>query len=100
MEMFENVADQLNQGCFCLTLNRAGLDAAFVREVEDPTLLELIREGRPHLFSNVSVFLHDGSFAEMARAVRKIEALAELGDVHGRSDHQLCGGAGRDTGRQ
>jgi hypothetical protein len=78
MEMFENVADQLNHGCFCLTLNRAGLEAAFVREVEDPMLLRLIREGRPHLFSSVSVFLHDGSFAEMARAVRKIEALAEL----------------------
>lgn len=80
MDMIDDVADQLNQDCFCTTLNRAHLEAAFVREVEDPALLELLREGRPHLFSDVSVFIHDNSFAEMARAVRNIEAVVELPD--------------------
>ncbi|KGB53346.1 Glutathione synthase/Ribosomal protein S6 modification enzyme (glutaminyl transferase) [Sphingopyxis sp. LC81] len=78
MNMIDDVADQLNQGCFCTTLNRARLEAAFVREVEDPALLELLREGRPHLFSNISVFIHNDSFAEMARAVRTIEAVVKL----------------------
>lgn len=78
MDIIDDVADQLNQACFCTTLNRGRLEAAFVREVEDPALLELLREGRPHLFSNISVFIHNDSFAEMARAVRTIEAIVKL----------------------
>ena len=78
MDMINDVADQLNQDCFCTTLDRGYLEAEFVREVEDSALLELLREGRPHLFSDVSVFIHNNSFAEMARVVRNIEAVVEL----------------------
>lgn len=78
MNKIDDVATELNRVCLCTTLNRRRLEEAFVREVDDPALLELLREGRPHLFSNVSVFIHDDSFAEMAKAVRTIEAVAKL----------------------
>lgn len=78
MDKIDDVAIELNRVCLCTTLNRGRLEDAFVRDVEDPALLKLLQEGRPHLFSNVSVFIHDDSFAEMAKAVRTIEAVANL----------------------
>lgn len=74
----DDVATELNRVCLCTTLDRGRLEAAFVRDVGDPALLELLRVGRPHLFSDVSVFIHADSFAEMAKAVRIIETTAKL----------------------
>ena len=78
MNKVADIADQLNQGCFCTTLHRGRLEAAFLREVDHPSFLEVLRKDRPHLFSNVSVFLQDVRFAEMTRTIRTIEAIVGL----------------------
>lgn len=68
--------EHLNQNCFCVTLDRQALEAAFTREAGFPSFFELLREERQHLFSNVSVFVSEDSFAQMHRTVQLIEAIA------------------------
>lgn len=73
-----NVAEQLNAQCFCRTLDREAVAAAFARESEQPELGILLRDERRHLFSNVSVFVTDDMFDRMAGAVRAIGSVAAL----------------------
>lgn len=67
------VAERLNQGCFCVTLDRAALCKALVREAGDPEFCATSIETRPHLFSNVPVFLPAEVISEMAAIVAAIE---------------------------
>ena len=69
-------AERLNQECSCITLDRAAVQAAFLREAGDPDFGGLLRGERQHLFSNVSVFLSDHSLGRMRRAVEAIETVA------------------------
>ena len=62
MSPSQNNAVRLNRDCLCVTLDRAMVEAAFLREIDDPTFGKLIREERWHLFSNVAVFVADASF--------------------------------------
>lgn len=68
--------EQLNASCFCVTLDRARLDAALAREAGDPAFGAGLVATRPHLFSNVPVFLPEAALAEMLGVVEAIEALA------------------------
>ena len=69
---------QLNQDCFCTTLNRRALLQAIARDVGDPETLRLIEEARPNLFSNVSVFLSNADMARMTDVVTAIEDVVRL----------------------
>lgn len=71
-------AENLNQNCFCVTLDPAQVEAGFLHESDDPTFGRLLRDEHRHLFSNVSVFLSDHSFEQMRRAVSAIEAVTKL----------------------
>jgi len=62
--------DRLNQGCFCITLDRAVLGQAFERETGDAAFRTTLLETRPHLFSNVAVFVSTQMFEQMLRVVR------------------------------
>lgn len=69
-------AERLNQDCSCITLDRAAVQAAFLREAGDPDFGALLRGDRQYLFSNVSVFLSDHSLGRMRQTVQAIEAVA------------------------
>lgn len=72
------VAERLNQGCFCVTLDRAALCKALVHESGEPEFCATSIETRPHLFSNVPVFLPAAVISEMAEIVAAIEAVAAM----------------------
>ncbi|HHZ07680.1 MAG TPA: hypothetical protein GX405_02750 [Rhizobiales bacterium] len=72
------IADRLNKGCFCVTLDRAALCKALIREAGDPEFCVNAIETRPHLFSNVPVFLPSEVIGEMAGIVAAIEQVARM----------------------
>ena len=73
-------AARLNQGCFCITLDREALSKAIELEVGDETFLKANVDTRPNLFANVPVFLPAAALAEMGQIVVAIEAAARLAD--------------------
>jgi hypothetical protein len=68
----------LNKGCFCITLDRQALDLALDQEVDDADFYANFMATRPHLFSNVTVFVSDFDTHEMLRIVHAIEAASQL----------------------
>lgn len=74
----DSCVGELNQGCFCITLDRDGLNAALAREAGDPAFGTDLVAARPHLFSNVPVFLPEAALAEMLAVVEAIEAASRL----------------------
>ena len=71
-------ADRLNQSCFCITLDRDALCRALERESEDPAFCTSFIQTKPHLFSNVPVFLPSEAIAEMGRIAAAIEEVTRL----------------------
>ena len=71
-------SEHLNRECFCVTLNRGALCKALDREAADPEFCATFIGTRPHLFSNVPVFLAEAEISEMLRIVRAIERIARL----------------------
>ncbi len=69
---------QLNQECFCVTLDRDKLLQSLAREIGDPQVSRALVEARPHLFSNTPVFLSEIDISAMLRVVHAVEASAEL----------------------
>ena len=72
------ISERLNQGCFCITLDRTALGNALEREVDDPEFGAAFINTRPHLFSSAPVFLAQSEIGAMLRVVRAIEAVARL----------------------
>ena len=72
------VSERLNQGCFCITLDRTALGKALEREVDDPDFASAFVNTRPHLFSSSPVFLEQSEIGAMLRVVRAIEAVARV----------------------
>ena len=77
-DRLQSVSDRLNQTCLCVTLDRVALDKALEREAGDPTFVETFIGPRPHLFSNVPVFLSANAIAEMRECVAAIESITRL----------------------
>lgn len=71
-------AERLNRECFCITLDRGALCEALERQVGDADFCAKFIRTRPHLFSNIPVFVSEGHVAEMLRIVRAIEAVTRL----------------------
>lgn len=69
---------KLNQSCFCITLDRDKLALQLDREAGEPGFFKGLTEQRPHMFSNVPVFLAASALAEMREIVGAIEATAQL----------------------
>ena len=72
------VAERLNRGCFCITLDRSALIEALNREVGVPNFAQRLGETHPSLFSNVAAFVTAETLIEMARVVDAVEAAARL----------------------
>jgi hypothetical protein len=70
------LAENLNAGCLCESLDRAALRAAL--EKEAPGFWDTVIAPRPHMFSDVSVFVGARDLAFMADAIAAIEQVAAL----------------------
>lgn len=70
--------EQLNRNCICTTLDRAALRSALNHEAGDAGFYEAFNHSRPHLFSNVPVFLSKSVIEEMRGVVDAIEAATKL----------------------
>ncbi len=69
---------RFNRNCFCITLDREALSAALDHEAGDTGFYEAFDNSRPHLFSNVPVFLSKSVIEEMRGIVDAIEAATKL----------------------
>nr|WP_258052459.1 hypothetical protein [Mesorhizobium sp. INR15] len=69
---------RLNQNCFCITLDQAKLRAALDHEAGDVDFSRDFLKSRPHLFSNVPVFLSHSALEGMREIVVAIEATTKL----------------------
>ncbi len=77
-QLLRLVSDRLNRSCFCITLDREALREAAGHETGDAKFCDDLVATRPHLFSNVPVFLPSEDLAGMGRIVSAIEAAAGL----------------------
>ncbi len=66
-------SERLNQRCFCVTLDRKALNASLARETADPDFAAKFGDARPHLFSNIPVFLPQAAVTAMQGIVEAIE---------------------------
>ena len=73
-----SLPERLNQECFCITLDRHALTEALEHEVGDEALCASLIKTRPHLFSNIPVFISKRETGEMLRVVQAVEAAAKL----------------------
>ncbi|MDR3471264.1 MAG: hypothetical protein P4M09_06200 [Devosia sp.] len=73
-----NSAEQLNKGCFCITLDREALFSALEHEAGDPEFRATYLPSREHLFSSVPAFLPSTALTEMQGVVTAVEAAARL----------------------
>lgn len=74
--MISSVSSRLNSDCVCITLDRDALRYALEQQSGDPSFLGSLLEMRPHLFSNVAVFVEDDLLIEMQRVVEGIETVS------------------------
>lgn len=74
------LAHELNRSCFCISLDRQSMSAAMLAASGDDSFFVKHIESRPHLFSNLPVFLPRADLNSMMATVRAIEDVAELPD--------------------
>ncbi len=68
----------LNQSCFCITIDQATLGRALAAASGNPGLSGQMAATHPHLFSNVPVFLPAAALDMMLGTVTAIEAVAQI----------------------
>jgi len=66
----------LNQDCACITLDRGDLFHALAQQTGDPAFVASLVETRPHLFSDVAVFISAAQLEAMQSIVAGIETVA------------------------
>ena len=71
-------APNLNQSCFCITLDRGALAQALDTASGEPGIQDRIATNQPHLFSNVPVFLPAATLETMQMIIAAIEKVAQI----------------------
>ncbi len=71
-----SLATRLNQRCFCVTIDREELARSLDAEVDEPGFFQRLVAERPHLFSNLPVFLGQAEFDEMIATIEAIEEVS------------------------
>ncbi len=72
------VPADLNQSCFCITIDQGKLGRALATASANPGLSGQMAATHPHLFSNVAVFLPAAALEAMLDTVAAIEAVAQF----------------------
>lgn len=62
MNQIANIANNLNQGCVCKTLDRDELRQDLERDISLQGLTLGISQAQPHLFSDSAVYLSQSSY--------------------------------------
>jgi hypothetical protein len=70
------IAERLNAGCQCVSLDRERLRAEL--EHESPGFYETVMAGRPHLFADAMVFVGERDAQRMADVIAAIERVIAL----------------------
>ncbi len=70
------LADRLNAGCHCVSLDSAGLEAELERV--SPGFHDEVMAGRPHLFSSSVAFVSAEHVQRMARLVAAVERVVAM----------------------
>jgi hypothetical protein len=73
-----NIADALNHGCLCRTLNVDQLRKELERDASLQGLASGIATAQPHLFSNSVVFLSQTTYQAIKDAINAIERVMQL----------------------
>ena len=71
-------AEQLNAGCFCITLDRTALLTALDDEIGERAFSAIQLASRPHLFSDVPAFVPTAALSKMLHVVAAIEATTKF----------------------
>lgn len=74
----KTVAEALNSGCACKTLDSVQLKAQLERDPLLKGIFEEIVQTRPNLFSSTTVFLSSKQLGQMAELINTIEAVIKL----------------------
>lgn len=74
----EAIAEQLNLGCFCISLDRKKLEEALTSTVGIDGFGERLSVSHPTLFSNVPVFVPSATLGKMMLIVDAVEGAARL----------------------
>ena len=74
----EAVAEQLNLGCFCISLDRKELGKALDRAVRIEGFAQRLSASHPTLSSNVPVFVPSATLGKMMLIVDAVEGAARL----------------------
>ena len=69
---------ELNSGCFCVSLDDEALSRALQAQFGSPEIVQLVRERCPYLFSARPVFVSHAHMDRMARVVRAVETVVAL----------------------
>ena len=72
-----DIAEMLNLGCQCVSLDHERLRAELERDPRDGALLATIRATRPHLFADSVVFVAASQLRRIAEIVDAIECVIE-----------------------
>jgi hypothetical protein len=72
------LAEQLNSGCFCSSLDVAALRAALSTELGDAKVFELVTERCPYLFSSRPVFIAETQTRRIAEVIAAIESVIAM----------------------
>jgi len=72
-------ADALNDGCFCIGLNRDDLRGALASTVGEPDLFALIEQCCPTVFAAHPVFISDFHVRQMRQLMNAVESVVALG---------------------
>ena len=73
-----NIADALNHGCMCKTLDVDQLRLELERDLSLQGLASGIATAQPHLFSNSVVFLSQATYQAIKHAITAIERVMQL----------------------
>ena len=77
-EASRDLAQELNQSCFCISLDRQAMADAMRSASGDETFFANHIETRPYLFSNLPVFLPRADLESMLTTVMAIEEVSRL----------------------
>ena len=77
-QLEQDRAEQLNQDCHCLALNRAQLRRELANQPNGDSLIQMICEDRPYLISDAAVFVAEASQQKQAAIIAAIERVIAL----------------------
>ena len=72
------VPADLNQSCFCITIDQGELGRVLATALANPGLSGQMAATHPHLFSNVPVFMPAAALVAMQDTIAAIEAVAQV----------------------